>query len=251
MSVASKRHPAKTGHARIPRMNEKTRARFAALLFDCDGVLVDSERITNGVLRDMLAELGWNLTAAECMRLFVGKAVKDERALIEARTGQPLTEDWMVRFRERRNQSLAHGVQAIPGALEAVALSHERFEGRIACASGADRFKVELQLEKCGLMPYFQGRVFSGHELPRSKPAPDVYLAAAAALGVEPARCAVVEDTVTGVAAGVAAGATVFGYSPPQAGHDAPGALRAAGALTVFTSMDELDRVVREACDQR
>lgn len=214
--------------------------KFEAILFDCDGVLVDSEAITNGVLHDMLGEMGWRLSTEECMRRFVGKAVKDERALIEARTGQPLTEDWMARFRERRNDGLMRYLQPIEGAVSAVALLHEQFEGRIACASGADRFKVELQLEKCGLMPYFKGRIFSGHELPRSKPAPDVYLAAAAALGVAPARCAVVEDTVTGVTAGVAAGATVFGYSPPQAGHDAPAALRGAGAQRVFVAMAEL-----------
>jgi beta-phosphoglucomutase-like phosphatase (HAD superfamily) len=124
--------------------------------------------------------------------------------------------------------------------VEAVARIHQRFEGRIACASGADRFKVELQLEKCALMPYFKGRIFSGHELARSKPSPDVYLAAAAALQVQPARCAVVEDTATGVTAGVAAGATVFGYSPPEAGHDAPAVLRAAGARTIFTDMAQL-----------
>jgi HAD superfamily hydrolase (TIGR01509 family) len=219
-------------------------AKFEAALFDCDGVLVDSEPITNGVLRDMLEELGWKLTPAECMRIFLGKAVKDERGIIEAQTGQPLTEDWMVRFRERRNRELMDGVQPIAGAVEAVARIHRRLEGRIACASGADRFKVELQLEKCGLMPYFKGRIFSGHELPRSKPAPDVYLAAAAALGVEPARCVVVEDTVTGVAAGIAAGAIVFGYSPPEAGHDAPALLRAAGAATVFNGMAQLDALV-------
>ena len=214
--------------------------RFEAVLFDCDGVLVDSESITNGVLRDMLEEAGWQLTGAECMRLFVGKAVKDEAALIEARTGRPLTEDWLVGFRERRNRGLMQGLKAIRGALPAVAAIHQRFGGRIACASGADRLKVELQLEKCALMPYFEGRIFSGHELPRSKPAPDVYLAAAAALGVDPARCAVVEDTVTGVTAGTAAGATVYGYSPPEAGHDAPAALRAAGAVEIFTDMAQL-----------
>jgi HAD superfamily hydrolase (TIGR01509 family) len=214
--------------------------RFDAVLFDCDGVLVDSEPITNGVLRDMLEELGWKLSPAECMRLFLGKAVKDERALIEAHTGQPLTEDWMVRFRERRNQGLMQGVKPIRGAVEVVALLDEQFEGRIACASGADRFKVELQLDKCGLLPFFEGKIFSGHELPRSNPAPDVYPAAAAALGVAPGRCAVVEDTVTGVLAGTAAGASVFGYSPPEAGHDAPQLLRQAGVHCVFADLAEL-----------
>jgi HAD superfamily hydrolase (TIGR01509 family) len=214
--------------------------RFDAVLFDCDGVLVDSEAITNGVLRDMLGDLGWALTRAECMRIFVGKALKDERALIEARTGRPLTEEWLAGFRERRNAALMRDLQPVPGAVAAVAWAHERFEGRIACASGADRFKVEMQLAKCGLMGFFAGRVFSGHELPRSKPEPDVYLAAAASVGIAPARCAVVEDTVTGVRAGVAAGAAVFGYSPPEAGHDAPAALREAGAVEVFTDMAAL-----------
>lgn len=221
-----------------------TSLKFDAVLFDCDGVLVDSEPITNGVLRDMLAESGWVLTSAECMRLFIGKAVKDERALIEANTGQPLTDDWMQRFRERRNAGLLANVTAIRGAVEAAASIHALFDGRIACASGADRFKVELQMDKCGFMPYFKGRIFSGHETPRSKPFPDVYLAAAAALNVDPKRCVVVEDSVTGVMAGVAAGATVFGYSPLEAGHDSPDALRKAGAALVFTAMSALPQLL-------
>ena len=221
-----------------------TLLKIDAVLFDCDGVLVDSEPITNGVLRDMLAESGWVLTSAECMRLFIGKAVKDERALIEANTGQPLTDDWMQRFRERRNAGLLANVTAIRGAVEAAASIHALFDGRIACASGADRFKVELQMDKCGLMPYFKDRIFSGHETPRSKPFPDVYLAAAAALNVDPKRCVVVEDSVTGVMAGVAAGATVFGYGPLEAGHDSPDALRKAGAALVFTAMSALPQLL-------
>ena len=90
--------------------------KFEAILFDCDGVLVDSEPITNGVLRDMLEEGGWSLTAAECMRVFVGKAVRDERSLIESRTGRPLTEDWMAEFYARRNVELQAHLQAITGA---------------------------------------------------------------------------------------------------------------------------------------
>lgn len=214
--------------------------RFDAVLFDCDGVLVDSEGITNGVLREMLEELGWKLSPQECMRIFLGKAVKDERALIEAQTGQPLTEAWFVRFRETRNERLLAGVQPIRNAVAAVAAISDRFQGRIACCSGADRWKVEMQLARCGLLPYFEGRIYSGHEMPRSKPAPDVYLAAMPPLGVAAQRCAVVEDTVTGVTAGVAAGATVFGYSPPEAGHDGPAALRAAGAAVIFTDLLEL-----------
>lgn len=213
---------------------------WAAVLFDCDGVLVDSEPITNGVLRDMLAELGWTLSAAECMRLFVGKAVKDEAALIEARTGVAVTDDWLAAFRHRRNLALERDLVAVRNAHAAVAAVHQRLGGQVACASGADRFKVELQLRKVGLMPYFEGRIFSGHELPRSKPAPDVYLAASAALAADPRHCAVVEDTVTGVRAGVAAGARVLAYCPPEAPDGTARALREAGARTLFADMAEL-----------
>jgi HAD superfamily hydrolase (TIGR01509 family) len=214
--------------------------KFEAVLFDCDGVLVDSEPITNGVLRDMLEEAGWALAPEECMHLFIGKTVRSEAARIEAHTGQPLTDAWMDAFYARRNARLATELQAIDGAVEAVRAVHARLGGRIACASGADRFKVEMQLQMVGLAPLFAGHVFSGHEMPATKPAPDVYLAAAAALGVPPERCLVVEDTVTGVAAGVAAGATVLGYSPSPVGHDAAGALRAAGARDVLAHMRDL-----------
>jgi HAD superfamily hydrolase (TIGR01509 family) len=210
------------------------------VLFDCDGVLADSEPLTNAVLRDMLAERGWQLSVAECMQVFVGKAVLDERARIEAHTGQPVTDAWMAEFRARRNQVLQYQVQAVPHIVAAVQAIHRAYAGQIACASGADRVKVELMLAKLGLLDYFAGRVFSGHEMPRSKPWPDVYLAAAAALGANPARCAVVEDTVTGVRAGVAAGATVLGYAPATSGHVDAQALRDAGAEATFTGMEQL-----------
>lgn len=219
---------------------------FDAVLFDCDGVLVDSEPITNGVLRDMLQECGWTLDRDECMRIFVGKAVKDERALIEARTGKPMTDAWLASFWARRNERLDAELVEIAGAPIAVRALHAALGGRIACASGADRLKVELQLRKIGLLDAFEGRIFSGHETPRSKPFPDVYLAAAKALDVDPRRCAVIEDTVTGAAAGVAAGATVFGYSPGGLGHSGADALRAAGVAGIFTDMTTLPAVLSE-----
>ncbi|MBU1359880.1 MAG: HAD family phosphatase [Gammaproteobacteria bacterium] len=219
---------------------------FEAVLFDCDGVLVDSEPITNGVLAQMLGELGWQLTVQESMRLFTGKAVKDESALIESRTGFVLTPEWLTTFRLRRNAALERDLVAIPNAVDAVRAIHRATDGRIACASGADRHKVELQLEMIGILECFEGRVFSGHEMPRSKPAPDVYLAAAAALGADPTRCAVVEDTVTGATAGAEAGATVFGYSPSDLGHSGPDALRAAGAVRIFSDMAQLPALLAD-----
>jgi HAD superfamily hydrolase (TIGR01509 family) len=217
---------------------------FDAVLFDCDGVLVDSEPITNGVLREMLGELGWKLTIAECMRLFVGKTIQDEAPLIHANTGVTITAEWIDGFRERRNVALELSLQAIAGAQVAVKALHATYGGQIACASSADRKKVELQLRKVGMLEYFAGRIFSGHELARSKPAPDVYLAAAEALRVDPKRCAVIEDTVTGVTAGVAAGATVLGFSPGDLGHNSAEELLLAGAVRVFTRMEQLPQLL-------
>jgi HAD superfamily hydrolase (TIGR01509 family) len=196
-------------------------------------VLVDSEGITNRVLRDMLEERGWSMTLKQCMDLFVGNTVTDKRSDIERQTGLPLTQEWLLEFRERRNVALVADIQAIPHIHAAVQALHQATGGRIACASGADRFKVEMMLQQVGLAPYFAGNIFSGHEMPRSKPYPDVYLAAAAHLGVDPARCAVVEDTTTGVRAGVAAGATVFAYAPLGDGQ----ALLDVGAHAVFGDM--------------
>jgi HAD superfamily hydrolase (TIGR01509 family) len=185
--------------------------KFDAVLFDCDGVLADSESIVTGVLREMLNEAGWALSQAECEHIFIGKAVRDERARIEAETGQPLTEAWMQTFYARRNQRLQHQLTLVPGADAAVAAAHALTGGRIACASGADRHKVEMQLQQLGLHQWFGTHIHSGHEQAANKPAPDVYLAAAAGLGVAPERCLVIEDTPTGARAGLAAGATVWG----------------------------------------
>ena len=209
---------------------------FDGILFDCDGVLVDSEPITNGVLREVLNEAGWAITQAECMRIFIGKAVRDERARIEAETGQPLTDAWMQAFYARRNARLRAELKAIDGGHEAVAHLHARVHGRIACASGADRAKVVMQLEQVGLARWFGDAVFSGHDLPRSKPAPDVYLAAAAHLGVDPARCLVIEDTAPGAQAGLAAGATVWGFCPEGHGR----AFEGMAVHRVFHHMREL-----------
>jgi HAD superfamily hydrolase (TIGR01509 family) len=208
-----------------------------AVLFDCDGVLVDSEAITCGALRDMLEEAGWALTLADCMTHFVGYSVRSRADLIEAQTGKPLTDAFMDEFYRRRNLRLENEITAIEGIHEAVSFLHERCEGRMAVASGADRYKVEMMLARVGLAHFFEGRIFSGHETPRSKPFPDVYLAAAAHLQADPKRCLVVEDTPIGVTAGVAAGAAVWGYAPADADAQV---LRDAGAVHVIAHMRQL-----------
>ncbi|MBL7253061.1 HAD family hydrolase [Paractinoplanes lichenicola] len=214
---------------------------FDGVLFDCDGVLVDSESITNGVLRSMLHELGWAISAEDSFALFVGRALSDETAIITAHTGFEVTDEWLGEFRRRRNEALAASLQPIPGAVAAVHAVDTLMDGRIACASGADLGKVQLQLRKVGLDEVFAGKMFSGMDQPHSKPAPDVYLAAAAHLGIDPVRAAVVEDTVPGVTAGVAAGATVFGFCPPDSpAHHPPKALLDAGATHIFTNMADL-----------
>lgn len=213
---------------------------FEAILFDCDGVLVDSETITNRVLHGMLNASGWALSEDECMRIFVGHTVRSKTEQIEAETGKPLTDAWMAEFYERRNQRLRAELLPVAGAVPAVARLHQALAGKMAVASGADKPKVVMQLDKVGLLPFFGEHVFSGHDLPRTKPWPDVYLAAAAAVQADPTRCLVIEDSVPGLTAGVRAGATVWGFCPKDGAHSTPEQLLEAGAAQVFDNMADL-----------
>ncbi|GAA1409473.1 haloacid dehalogenase [Glutamicibacter uratoxydans] len=214
--------------------------KFSAVLFDCDGVLVDSESITNSVLRQMLIELGWDISAEECIRIFIGKALKDQWEPILEHTGVRIDEAWIASFRARRDTALRTDLQPITGAVKAVKAIHELYGENIACVTGADRAKVEMQLEIAGLSKYFGDRVFSGMECAKSKPAPDVYLTAAASLGIDPEKALVIEDTATGATAGIGAGATVFGFSNNGPTSTAPQKLLDAGAAHVFNDMAEL-----------
>lgn len=213
---------------------------FAGVLFDCDGVLVDSEPITLTVMHQAFVDHGWPLSQAECDQRFLGRQLSDEAAAIERHTGLPFAA-FQAEFRRRRDAALAAQVGPIDGIPDVLPRIFAAYGGRIACASGSDRGKLDIMLGRAGLAHWFAGgRLLSGTEMARGKPAPDVYLAAAAALGVDPARCAVIEDTRTGAMAGLAAGATVFGYCPGGPGHDGARALREAGVDRLFHDMRTL-----------
>lgn len=221
-----------------------TSTRFSAVLFDCDGVLVDSEIITLRVFGGMLREMGWDISEEECLHRFVGRSFLDHWPEIHEHTGVRIDEEWILGFRKRRDEALRAELQPVPGAPEAVAAVSAEFGTSFACASGADLKKVRMQLELAGLAHFFGNRTFSGMDTPRSKPAPDVYLAAAEALRVDPTTAVVVEDSVPGIRSGVAAGATVFAFAPPERPYGPAAELLAAGAHRVFGNMAELPELL-------
>lgn len=217
-------------------------SRFSCVLFDCDGVLVDSEPITNSILREMLQEIGWDISVEECIRRFVGRAFKDEWKVIFEHTGIRIDDDWVLGFRARRDAALRERLKPVPGAVDAVQTIAASLP--VACVSGADRGKIEMQLGIAGLTEVFGKNVFSGMEMARSKPAPDVYLAAAASLGVDPATAVVIEDSGPGVAAGLAAGSTVFGFAPAGPTNLSAETLFDLGVSEAFATMADLPTLV-------
>lgn len=179
------------------------------VLFDCDGVLADSEGVANGVVAEALSALGWSLTAHEAQHEFLGMALPDMEPVIEARLGK-LPEGWANRLAHRIETDLSTGLRPIPGAEEA--LKAVRAAGLpMALCSNSSRGELAVKMRALGFGAYFEGRIFSFQDVARPKPAPDIYLAAARACGLRPEECLVVEDSATGAAAGLAAGCQVLG----------------------------------------
>lgn len=209
----------------------------AAVLFDCDGVLADSEAVVNAIVAEALTALGWPLTAAEAQHAFLGLALPDMLPRIEARIG-PLPEDWSWDLSRRIAAAMGERTIAIPGAIEAV----RRVVAAgvpVACASNSARLELAVKLRGLGLATVFGARVFSFEDVPRPKPWPDIYRAAAAACGAAPADCVVVEDSIPGVRAGMAAGCRVLGFA-----RDTPAAVLGALGAEPFTAMGELPELL-------
>jgi HAD superfamily hydrolase (TIGR01509 family) len=206
---------------------------FALVIFDCDGVLIDSEPIANRVFADRLATVGIAMTPEEVMRAFVGRSRDTCIAMAGEMRGAPLPADFAAEWDAALHEALAREVRPVEGIPELL----RSLPVPYCVASNGEPRHMRVGLEAAGLMPLVAGRLFSAAQVERPKPAPDVYLRAARAMGCTPERCAVVEDTPTGVRAGAAAGMAVFAYTGgPQS--DAR-LLRSLGA-TPFAAMAAL-----------
>jgi HAD superfamily hydrolase (TIGR01509 family) len=205
------------------------------VIFDCDGVLVDSEVISNDVLARALTEQGLPTTLIQARRNYQGLLLADIDSRAEAKLGRPLAKDWLERYQRDRAAVFRRELRVVPGAAGAV--KRIRAAGVSVCvASQGNLEKTRLSLRLTKLDALFPDEVlFSAHSVARGKPYPDLFLHAAATMAVEPSRCAVVEDTPSGVTAAVSAGMRALGY----AADSDEAALRRAGAETL-SALDEL-----------
>lgn len=206
---------------------------FELVIFDCDGVLVDSERISNIEFMEMLNELGLPLNLDDMFEHFMGKSMPQCLELVSSMLGKPPPLDFEENYQRRIRIAFKNGLRPVVGVPEMLC------NLKLPCcvASSGSLAKMQTTLGITGLLPRFAGRLYSATQVARGKPAPDVFLNAATQCGVKPGACAVVEDTPTGVEAGVAAGMTVFGY----AGMIPATLLREAGARYTFKHMRELN----------
>jgi HAD superfamily hydrolase (TIGR01509 family) len=205
---------------------------FDLVIFDCDGVLVDSERIAVRVDAIVLERLGWPLSEAEIIDRFMGRSEAYMTSEIERAIGRPLPGGWEEEFTPLYRDALEAELAPVDGIVEAL----DAISTPACVASSSTHERLRFTLGLTGLYERFQGRIFSSMDVTNGKPAPDLFLHAAATLGADPARCAVVEDSRYGVEAARAAGMHAFGYA---------GGLTAAERLagpstTVFHDMREL-----------
>jgi len=189
-----------------------TLAPIGLVIFDCDGVLIDSEPLSKALVTEEAASLGWRMSGDE-LHAITGLAWSALKPLFEARLGIVLPPDWAATMQKWMIARLQSGVAAMPGAC-ALLMEAEALCLPYRIASNSSHEEMAQKFAATGLLPLVQGRVHSARDVPRGKPAPDVFLAAAAAQGVEPAACLVIEDSVPGITAAHAAGMRVIALAP-------------------------------------
>lgn len=213
---------------------------FELIIFDCDGVLVDSERISNEVFAGILnEECGLSLSLADMFQIFVGHSSRQCMDILKSMLGKEPPERIEARYRHEIDLALGAKVTAVRGVETVLENSTIPF----CVASSGSHEKMQMTLGKTGLLKYFKGVRFSVSDVKQGKPFPDVYLHAAEMMGVsDPRKCLVVEDSPLGVKGGVSAGMTVFGYAELMSAEK----LVSAGAHRVFHDMSTLHREIKD-----
>jgi HAD superfamily hydrolase (TIGR01509 family) len=202
------------------------------VIFDCDGVLVDSERLSHAVLRAMLAEFGVDLTLEQTLDHFMGSSTERSLELLASLIGRPAPQDFDERFSARCFSAFAASLLPVSGVAQMLAGLTLPY----CVASNGPHAKMRFTLGHTGLLSRFGGRVFSAEDVANPKPSPDLFLHAAASLGVPAAACVVVEDSAAGITAARLAGMRALGYAAMGQGEK----LRQAGAHHVFGDMAAL-----------
>jgi HAD superfamily hydrolase (TIGR01509 family) len=217
------------------------RAPLRLVIFDCDGVLVDSEPVANRVVAAALTELGWDMTPEQANDHFLGMSLTNMTPVIEARLGRPVPDGWVASLVATQVAALGREVGPIPGAIAALeGITALGLPWRVASNSSHEEMAVKFG--RLNITEMVAGRLHSHRDVARAKPAPDLFLAAAAAEGVAPENCVVIEDSVPGATAASAAGMDCLGYAP----HSDGSALRAVGAVP-FASMFDLPGLIAAA----
>jgi HAD superfamily hydrolase (TIGR01509 family) len=224
-------------------MTNPDRVSFELVIFDCDGVLVDSEVISCRAHAEILTRHGYPITADQVLERFLGVSDREARQAIETDLCRKLPDDFEAQMREAALQRYADDLPTIPYVGEAIAAI-----GLPRCvASSGTPEKIRHGLTCAGLYDLFAPSIFSATQVERGKPAPDLFLFAAARMQAVPARCIVIEDSIPGITGALAAGMTVFGFHGGS--HCRPGydeTLRAAGAALTFDDMRQLPDLIAQ-----
>jgi HAD superfamily hydrolase (TIGR01509 family) len=208
---------------------------FELVIFDCDGVLVDSERLAVRTEAEILCDLGWSISEAEIVERFVGRSAAYMHHEIESHLGRSV--DWDTDFESRYREIFERELLPVPGIEDAL----DQITTTTCVASSATHEKMRFTLGITGLLARFEGRIFSVDEVEHGKPEPDIFLHAADQMGVASDRCAVVEDSISGVTAGLAAEMTVFAFT---GGATSASAL-SIGEVVIFDDMRTLPELLR------
>lgn len=204
----------------------------ALVIFDCDGVLVDSERLSHAVLHEMLIEMGAAISFEQAVMRFIGTSMPTCVERVAELLGRPVPSGFRSEFASRTKAAFLAGLKTVPGVEEVLSSMSIPF----CVASNGNRAKVNFTLGHTGLLGRFSERVFTAEQVERPKPAPDLFLFAARCVNVAPSRVVVVEDTPTGIVAAKAAGMFAIGF----AGMTPASRLLEAGANVVVSDMPQL-----------